>query len=485
MKKRIFIFIVLTALIELGFVSVCMAGTGEKIGKVYSTDIVAYMDGIPINSYNIGGRTGIICEELKEYGFYVSWDSNTRKLFITSAGEKDGMKGLPELKGSKDIGKVIGSIYKTDIKAYVNGKGIPSYNIGGRTIVLIEDLNEGYGFTTHWDAEKRTISATPYRSGSIIHTDLGVCKISELGSASDDEHLFDVYACSLELDGKTVTLQNNMLQINGQEYLPLRETLDSIETDYLWDNEANKLIINYPPDKITLRNGSEIINRINPYKTDDTIYKINMTVEIAGVEFPIMGSIKGIMRPQRTDEMPVVYKRTMYFPAEALADYFNLIYKGKGSFITKNDDPYTWAHDAKNIYMPIGQTDSELYKWIEYIVPENHDSGRNLPLIYSYKRNEPVKIKFVRPMDAASLSKINIPVVLEYYSQRDNTFQYEVISDKYDYFYDEKANELLILLSGADSNLPKDELIVIFIKNIIDSEGNKLESLYQFKFLTE
>lgn len=458
-----------------------MAGTEEKIGRVYSTDIVAYVDGIPINSYNIGGRTGIVCEELKRYGFFVSWEEDTRKLFVTSAGEKNHMEGWPNLKSSKDIGKVIGSIYKTDIITYINGKRIPSYNIGGRTIVLIEDLNESYGFTTYWNAEKRTISANPYRSGNLINTDLGMCRILELVPILDGERYFDVYSCSLTLDEKAVILKNNMIQVNGQEYLPLKNALDSFGVDYSWDIEANKLKINCLPDIIALGKESENYSKTNLFKTDDVLVKVNMGVEIGGVEFPILGSIKEILKPQRTNEMPLVYKRTVYFPPEALADYVNIIYKGKGSFIIKKDDPDTWAHDSKNIYMPIEQTDSALYSWIEYTKPENHDSGRNMPIIYPYGNDEPIKIKFSRPIDKNSLSKINVPVVREYYSQKDNTFHYEVISDKYNYFYDEKVNELILLSSG--DSLSRGDYVDIFLKNIIDLEGNKLDGMYRLKFL--
>ena len=39
-------------------------------------------------------------------------------------------------------GDVIGSIYSTDILAYVNGRPIRSYNIGGKTVILVEDLSD-------------------------------------------------------------------------------------------------------------------------------------------------------------------------------------------------------------------------------------------------------------------------------------------------------------------------------------------------------
>lgn len=41
-------------------------------------------------------------------------------------------------------GDVIGNVYPTDIKAYVNGNLVPSCNIGGKTAIILEDLE-------HWN----------------------------------------------------------------------------------------------------------------------------------------------------------------------------------------------------------------------------------------------------------------------------------------------------------------------------------------------
>ena len=39
-------------------------------------------------------------------------------------------------------GGVIGHIYSTDILTYVNGEPIDAYNIGGKTVVIAEDLGD-------------------------------------------------------------------------------------------------------------------------------------------------------------------------------------------------------------------------------------------------------------------------------------------------------------------------------------------------------
>ena len=47
------------------------AANGDVIQPIYSTDILTYMDGIPIKGYNIGGQTLICLEDLSNYGFSV------------------------------------------------------------------------------------------------------------------------------------------------------------------------------------------------------------------------------------------------------------------------------------------------------------------------------------------------------------------------------------------------------------------------------
>jgi hypothetical protein len=57
---------------------------GDVIGKIYYTDIKTYIDGKPIDSVNIGGRTMISAEDLQYMGYLVEWNDTTRTLNITS-----------------------------------------------------------------------------------------------------------------------------------------------------------------------------------------------------------------------------------------------------------------------------------------------------------------------------------------------------------------------------------------------------------------
>ena len=152
----------------------CIPASADDIeGKIYSTDILAYVNGQPIDSYNIGGRTVVIAEDLDGYGFNHEYDDETRTLKVKSYfnGCHNEFAEIPRSK----TGRIVGSVYATDIKVYFNEKEIKGYNIGGRTAICIEDMgevsgsvNEAYGYSDYlgkytWNPEDRTISFESFR----------------------------------------------------------------------------------------------------------------------------------------------------------------------------------------------------------------------------------------------------------------------------------------------------------------------------------
>ncbi|NOU96781.1 hypothetical protein GC093_26695 [Paenibacillus sp. LMG 31456] len=133
---------------------------GTIIGEVLSTDIIAYVNGLPIPSMNIGGYTAVAVEDLRSYGFEVSWSPETRKLSLYENGTKL-KQPLTVLRNEPNpvVGTRLKDVVYTDIKAFYgnqeHGSYLSSYNIGGTTAVMINDL-EPFG-SVQWDAEKRTI----------------------------------------------------------------------------------------------------------------------------------------------------------------------------------------------------------------------------------------------------------------------------------------------------------------------------------------
>ncbi len=77
-------------------------------------------------------------------------------------------------------GNVVGQIYSTDILTFVNQKPIQGYNIGGRTVVIAEDL-EGYGFSLDYHDELRMLSIySDFTVGNINPAEIQRGKVGQI-----------------------------------------------------------------------------------------------------------------------------------------------------------------------------------------------------------------------------------------------------------------------------------------------------------------
>ncbi len=164
---------------------------GDIIGNIYSTDIIAYIDDMPIRSYNIGGRTAVPIEDLRDYGFEVEWNESSREL---RAEISDKPMESPKAAIEKQVpGNAIGNIYYTDIRVFINGiEGMRTYNIGGITCIAIEDLGvmgvsaddypkySCYGMRYVYDNASRTIKLYTLRAGDLLETKYGTAVIKKL-----------------------------------------------------------------------------------------------------------------------------------------------------------------------------------------------------------------------------------------------------------------------------------------------------------------
>ena len=149
---------------------------GDITGSYLYTDIIAYIDSLPIRSYNIAGYTAVIVEDLEDYGFDVVWDAEKRALCASrDASETASGEYAPQSSGHKN-GDYAGDVYYTDIVAYFDGAAVKSFNIGGRTAVYADDIARMYGSSYVWDESARTLSLTlggkpaPAVSGETIQT---------------------------------------------------------------------------------------------------------------------------------------------------------------------------------------------------------------------------------------------------------------------------------------------------------------------------
>ena len=146
MKK--FICASLASSLLLAVPSAFSANVGDKTGDVLSTDIVTYIEGVKVPSFNIAGRTAIVVENLNAMGlpFEVWYDDTTRTLSISEG--KGGIRDyfhFADNESSAPIGTPIMDVLYTDIETFYQGKKLESFNIGGFTCVYVTDLAALYG----------------------------------------------------------------------------------------------------------------------------------------------------------------------------------------------------------------------------------------------------------------------------------------------------------------------------------------------------
>lgn len=273
---------------------------GDVIGHIYETDIVADVDGMKIPSYNIGGETVIIAEDLKDYGFDVIWDEQNRNLKIYSKEKPITIPNYDPPQGRKS-GTVIGDIYYTDIQTFANEYGINAFNIGGKTALSIEELSfankpEGiyhsiyfntsnsslgysdYMFKSFWDPNKRTISLYSLRPKMKAKTKNGEVTIDSIDYCSLYRYVYN-----FNFDGKVQTFLNDNSDIcdglgslsyfdglyppkGNKEYFDLESLLYVFGLDYTFENNTLNIIGNVKDAKkreVSLdggSNGSSIFN---------------------------------------------------------------------------------------------------------------------------------------------------------------------------------------------------------------------------------
>lgn len=126
-------------------------------GAVIYSDIGAYVNHYPIASYSCIGKTVVVAEDLRNYGFDVDWNGDARTLNILPNYTKEISGCGTVYSGAGRQGNVFTYTCDSDIKVYIGDIEIPAYCIDGYMMVSIEDLadlSEGIEFT--WDSSTRS-----------------------------------------------------------------------------------------------------------------------------------------------------------------------------------------------------------------------------------------------------------------------------------------------------------------------------------------
>jgi len=221
-----FIAFTLAVLMLAGLPQVIFAApkVGDVVDYVLHTDIVTYINGLPIRSYNIKGYTAVIVEDLSNYGFYVVWDGGKRTLSVTRLESVPIVGGYTPEKNTKPIGSKAMPVYFTDIGTYLDGQEVESYNVGGRTIIYVDDLAEFYAKEYVWDPKARTLSLT-------------LKGASAPGSGSEEKPGFDEKPDSDSSGGPVIVNQPESCEVYEDEYAVFAVTASGSGLKYQWQRD--------------------------------------------------------------------------------------------------------------------------------------------------------------------------------------------------------------------------------------------------------
>ena len=143
MKKISVILIICSVL----FMGMAINEVGDVIDQALPSDMVVFIDGYRIPSMTVEGQTAVVVEDLRRYGFEVVWNPSNRELLLTGRCSDDVIPieaSYPAL-----------PVLYTDIMTKVAGEPVKAYNIGGRTLVSISEL-EAFG-QVKWDEKARVV----------------------------------------------------------------------------------------------------------------------------------------------------------------------------------------------------------------------------------------------------------------------------------------------------------------------------------------
>ena len=133
---------------------------GTVIGSALRTNITAAINGHAIPSFNVGGYTYIVAEDLKDYGFSVYYDNATRTLALSRDTAKTDITRsyIKPYVAPGEVSIKEHDLVATDIVTYLDNNYVASFNINGQTIIKFDELGR-YGAVS-FDNSTRIISVT-------------------------------------------------------------------------------------------------------------------------------------------------------------------------------------------------------------------------------------------------------------------------------------------------------------------------------------
>jgi len=252
--KKISICVVIVILNLILLCGVFNVSAADKIAEAVSTDIRVYIDGNPIKAYNINNNMMVSAEDLDQYGFDVIYNNSYRTLYLMYDPDEEIESTYKHETGTVSIGAWAADVLKTNIVTYADGYKVDGYNIGGSTVINIEELSLVYGAECKYSNKDRTLKIKMPDKWS--WEDETVLKLTEaVESYAEDEVKFVIRNRDEDID-TIVEMVRNLDPVRYYYFkwfewnYPTNRTADVLEIGFKFNYTYEREAVMYIKEKV-------------------------------------------------------------------------------------------------------------------------------------------------------------------------------------------------------------------------------------------
>ncbi len=324
-----------------------------------------------------------------------------------------------------------GDYYYTDIKAYVRGQLINSYNVGGKTVITAEHLS-GYGFNVMWEASTRKLYVADTNGKAVSNATASAN--GPIGAVAGSYYHTDI-----------VTYFNNTAiesyNLGGSTVFPAT-ALRALGYNVEWD-EANRRVL-IDTDSSTFVAGTEDINNVT-IKPNQT-YHGTMAMVADAVNFNGMRLVTS-----HDCYIETSLDKKTYVPFRAFADCLGISYNWNSGTSTLTvsvpDDKIIAAKESKmkSNYKLYGAIEYEIKDIVLNIVNDTKVHNNVDAIVYGTE-------VFVEAQDLASALNLFCVNQVDFYTQ---TMMYMAYSGVYP-GYTQTTRYTVTYISNGGSDVAKE-----------------------------
>lgn len=280
------------------------------------------------------------------------------------------------------VGDVAGNVYSTDIKTYMFDHQLNAYNIGGKTVIICEDLGWYYGFNVDWKADERVLEITDTSKNREYVSDVSFMTQRDISQniANRPKDYFErkapehIYYTDIvtTLDGRRI----NSYNVNGRTAI-VAEDLRDYGYEVIWNETDRTLNIYERFENVSVK--TDIGEGFAVEEISEYTVKCAQNSQIAK-KITTQGESRDI------NTFTGEYFYSSMFPLKETFDFLNIKYSFENNILTidtsnaKIDVTVTdYAYEEQKVHSDI--TDKELKKlYVEKVILD----GAETDIQYSY-----------------------------------------------------------------------------------------------------